>query len=76
MAAGDKKATVNIAFTASASPDRVRAYYLDQFKKQGVEAALAGDAISGRSRDGDAFMIEVTPAPNGSQGKIVIHDAD
>ena len=76
MDAGDKKATVNIAFTASASPDQVRAYYLDQFKKQGVEAALAGDAISGRSRDGDAFMIEVTPAPNGSQGKIVIHDAD
>ena len=41
--AHDDGSTVNMAFTAPAPPDQVRSYFVDQFKKQGVEAALAGD---------------------------------
>lgn len=68
--------TVNMAFTAPAPPDQVRSYFVDQFKKQGVEAALAGDVVSGKSKDGDPFTIQVGPAASGSQGKIVIQSKD
>jgi hypothetical protein len=65
-----------MSFNAPASPDEVRSYYVDQFKKQGVEAALAGDAVTGKSKDGSPFTIQVSPAANGSQGKIVIQGKD
>ena len=74
--ARDKGATVDMSFTAPASPDEVRSYYAEQFRKQGVEVALAGDAVSGKSRDGNPFVIHVTPGPNGSQGKIEVQDKD
>lgn len=74
--AGDKGATVNLGFKAPASPDAVRSYYVSEFRKKGVEAALAGNTISGRSKDGSDFTIDVDPAGNGSQGKIVIHSKD
>src|SRR5256885_6384686 len=70
--AKDKGSTVNMAFTAPASPDAVRSYFVDQFKQKGVEAALAGDAVSGKTKDGSPFTIQVGPAANGAQGTIVI----
>jgi hypothetical protein len=66
-------ANVDMSFTAPASPDEVRSYFVDQFKKQGVEAAIAGDSVTGKSKDGDPFTIEVSPGASGSHGKIVIH---
>lgn len=74
--AADKGSTVNVAFTAPAPPGDVRSYFVDQFRKQGVEAALAGDSVSGKSKDGDPFTIQVGPAASGSQGKIVIQSKD
>jgi len=74
--AGDEGSTVNMAFNAPAAPDEVRSYYVDQFKKQGVDAVLAGNSITGKSKDGGDFTIDVSPAAKGSQGKIVIHDKD
>jgi hypothetical protein len=74
--ARDKGSTVNMSFNAPGSPDQVRSYFVDQFKKQGVEAALAGNAVSGKSKDGNSFTIEVSPGANGSHGKIVIEDKD
>ena len=74
--AANDNATVDMSFTAPASPDEVRSYYVDQFKKQGVEVALAGDAVAGKSKDGSPFTIQVSPAASGSQGKIVIPDRD
>jgi len=74
--AGDKGANVNMAFTAPASPDEVRTYYADQFKKKNVEVALAGDAITGKTKDGSPFVIRVSPAGNGSQGRIEVQDKD
>ena len=74
--AANDSATVDMSFTAPASPDEVSSYYVDQFKKQGVEVALAGDAVAGKSKDGSPFSIQVSPATSGSQGKIVIHDKD
>jgi hypothetical protein len=74
--AGDKGANVTMAFSAPASPDEVRSYYLDHFREQGVEAALAGDAVQGKTKDGNAFAIHVSPAASGSTGKIEIQDKD
>jgi hypothetical protein len=70
--AANNHSTVNMSFTAPAGPNDVRSYYLDQFKKQGVSATLAGDSVTGRSKDGSPFSIQVGPAPNGSQGTIVV----
>jgi hypothetical protein len=76
MDAHDHGATVNMNFTAPGSPDEVRSYFVDQFKKQGVEAAIAGDAVTGKSKDGSPFAIQVSQAASGSQGKIVIQSKD
>jgi hypothetical protein len=76
MFAHDHGATVNMNFTAPASPDEVRSYFVDQFRKQGVETAIAGDAVSGKSKDGNPFVIHVGPPASGSQGKIEIQDKD
>ena len=65
-----------MAFTAPASPDEVRSYYVNQFKKQDVEVALAGDAVSGKTKDGSPFIIRVSPAAKGSQGRIEVQDKD
>lgn len=73
---GEKGSTVNFAFKAPASPDNVRAYFVDQFRQKGVEAAVAGDAVSGKTKDGDPFVIRVEPAAQGSQGTIAIQDKD
>jgi hypothetical protein len=74
--AHDKAATVQMDFKASASADEVRSYYLDQFRKKGVEAALSGDSVQGRTKDGDPFAIHVSPAADGARGRIVIQDKD
>jgi hypothetical protein len=74
--ARDKGSTVNMSFSSPAAPDQVRSYFLDQFKAKGVKAAAAGDVVTGKSKDGSAFTIALAPAPNGSQGKIVIQDDD
>ena len=69
-------ATVNMSFTAPAAPDQVRAYFIDQFRQKGVEAAVSGNAVTGKSKDGSPFTIQLSPGPNGSQGKIVIQSKD
>jgi hypothetical protein len=74
--AGDKGATVHLGFRAPASPDNVRAYFVEQFKEKGVEAATAGTVVSGTTKDGDPFVIDVEPAPQGSIGTITIQSDD
>jgi hypothetical protein len=69
-------ANIDMSFSSPAAPDVVRAYYVDQFKQKGVEAAVSGDQVIGRSRDGSPFAIHVSPASNGSQGKIEIKSKD
>lgn len=70
--AGDKGATVDMSFTNPASPEAVRSYYLSNFKAQGVQAALAGESVAGKSKDGSPFIIHVSQAPGGSKGIISV----
>jgi hypothetical protein len=70
--ARDHGATVDMSFTAPASPDAVRSYFVDQFRRKGMQVALAGDAVTGKTKEGSLFAIHVGPAVNGSQGRIEI----
>ena len=72
LEAHDHGATVDMNFTSPAPPDQVRSYFLDQFDKQGVKAALAGETVTGKSKDGSPFTIYVSAAPGGSKGVIAI----
>lgn len=76
MDAHDQGATVNMNFTAPSAPQQVRSYFVDAFKKQGVDAAISGDAVTGKSKDGSAFTIEVGQSRYGSQGKIILQSKD
>ena len=67
---------VDMSFTAPASADEVRSYFLDQFKEHGAQVALTGDTVKGKSKDGNPFAIQVQSAGSGSQGKIVVQDKD
>lgn len=70
--AGDKGSNVNITFKSPVSPENTRAYFLDQFRQKGVQAAAAGDSITGKSKDGNTFVIHVAGAGSGSDGTIQI----
>lgn len=70
--ARDGGANVQMTFDAPAPPAEVRSYFIDQFHKKDVKAALSGDAVSGKTRDGSAFTIAVSPSAKGSQGTIDI----
>src|SRR5689334_9734130 len=74
--AHDNGATVDMNFTAPAQPDQVRSYFADQFGKQGIKVAIAGDTVTGKSKDGSPFTIYVSPAPGGSKGVIAIQSKD
>ena len=74
--AGDKGSTVHIAFKAPAAPDAVRSYFADQFKQKGVEVAVSGDTVTGKSKDGTPFTIKVGRGASGSEGTIDIEDKD
>lgn len=67
---------VNMAFTAPASSEKVRDYFVDQFRKNGVEASASGNAITGKSKDGNQFEIGLQPAQNGTEGTIRIDGDD
>ena len=74
--AGDKGATIHVGFKAPKSPDEVRAYFLDQFKQNGDQASQSGNAITGKTKDGDTFVINVESAAQGSTGMIDIQSKD
>lgn len=74
--AHNENSVVNMAFKAPAPPEKVRAYFIDQFKAKGVQASASGNSVSGKSKDGSPFTITVTPDGADSQGTIEIHDKD
>jgi hypothetical protein len=72
----EKGTAVQMAFSAPASPDAVRAYFIDQFRDKGVEAKAEGSGVSGTSKDGETFVIDVQPAAQGSTGTVTIQSND
>lgn len=76
MNSANDKTDVVMTFTNPQTPDQVRSYFVDAFAKKGMTARIDGDAVTGKSKDGSAFAIHVTPGPSGSQGQIVVHSDD
>ena len=74
--ARNEGSTVNMSFNAPTSPDDVRSYFVEQFRRQGVAASLSGDEVAGKTKDGSPFRIDVGPASNGSKGKIEVQSKD
>lgn len=74
--AAHKTAHMTMTFTSPAPPDQVRAYFIDRFKKEGVQAHISGDSVIGKSKEGNPFTIQVAAAPNGSQGTLVADSTD
>ena len=73
--AGDgKPGRVNFTFTAPASPEEVRTYFVDQFKAQGIEAAIAADALQGKTKDGATFLMRFAPQGSGTSGTIQLDE--
>jgi hypothetical protein len=63
---------VNLTFTAPASPEKVKTYFLDQFRAQGVEAAMVADAVQGTTKSGGTFLMRFAPAGGGTTGTIAL----
>jgi hypothetical protein len=72
--AGKDGSTVNIAFKSPSGVEETRAYFLNQFKRKGVDAVASGDGITGTSKDGDEFAIHLAAAGSGTKGTIEVHD--
>ncbi|HEY8591521.1 MAG TPA: hypothetical protein VIL42_01505 [Sphingomicrobium sp.] len=71
------RSIVNIGFKDPNAPEKVRAYFADEFRERKVEAAVTGDTITGTSKDGDKFTIKVGPGEGGgAKGTIRLDGAD
>lgn len=66
---------VNFTFSAPAAPAAVAAYFTEQFRAKGVEAAAVGDAIQGTTKDGGRFLMRFAQQGSGTSGTIEL-DAD
>lgn len=69
-AGGDAPGKVNFTFTAPTTPDAVKNYFLDQFRAQGMEAAMVADALQGTTKDGSTFRMRFAPQDTGTNGTI------
>ena len=69
-AGGDQPGKVNFTFNAPTNPDAVKTYFLDQFRAQGVEAAMIADALQGTTKDGATFRMRFAPQGTGTNGTI------
>ena len=76
MNSANDQTTIVMNFTNPQTPDQVRSYFVDAFAKKGLEAKVEGDAVVGKSKDGNPFTIAVSPGPNWSTGQIVVHSRD
>ena len=65
---GDKHAKIDVGFTSPADAATVRAWFIDKLGDRLDDTA----AMTGETRDGNDFRIELTPAARGSTGTIHI----
>jgi hypothetical protein len=66
----DNAGKVNFTFTAPATPQEVKTYFLNQFRAQGAEAAMVADAIQGTTKEGATFVMRFAPQGTGTSGTI------
>jgi hypothetical protein len=67
-----QQGAVNFGLTAPAAPAVVLAWYAKAFAGKGLTTTTKGSILSGTTKDGDAFAIELAPDGAGSKGKVRI----
>ncbi|GAA4018329.1 hypothetical protein GCM10022280_17260 [Sphingomonas swuensis] len=69
--AGDgNEARVDMSFIAPAPPAETGRYFLASFKDKGMQAAMSGGAIKGKTKDGSPFVMRLVPNGSGTRGTI------
>ncbi len=72
-AAKGSRSTVRIGFNSPAEPAKVATWFKDAFAKQAITVGGDADTLTGKSKDGDAFAIELAAADGGkTNGTVVI----
>ena len=69
---GADKATVRIGFTAPATPARATDWMAGEFAKRKIRVTRSGDALTGKSEDGDDFTIRFNPDGANAKGEALI----
>lgn len=68
---GDK-ARVELGFTSPTAPTRAADWMASEFAKKGVTVTRTGNTLTGKSKDGDDFMIDLGPDGATAKGKVKI----
>ena len=58
---GAGSSRVELRFTAPASPEKVADWFEKKFRKDGAQAALSGNTLTGTTEDGDPFILTLKP---------------
>lgn len=67
-----QQATVDFGLTAPAAPAAVLDWYAKAFAAKGIVTTSSAGKLSGTTKDGDNFAIELVPDGKGSKGKVRI----
>lgn len=71
------RSTVALGFAAPGDAAAVADWYQQQFADKSVTASRQGDTLTGKTEDGDDFVLALTQgAPGKAQGKLTITDKD
>lgn len=64
---------VEFGLTAPAAPDVVLNWYAKAFAAKGVTTTTKGGTLSGKTGDGEDFVIELSPDGKGAKGRVRIN---
>lgn len=67
---------VTIGFATPVTVAQAKDYYQRAFTDKGVSATTTGDAITGKTKDGDDFTLSFTDAGGKAEGTMVIRDKE
>jgi len=72
---GKHAADVRIGFSSPAEPAKVSGWFKEQFAKQSITVSGDASTLSGKTKDGDAFTIELASAEAGkTKGTVSIRE--
>lgn len=68
----DNLSTVRLSFTAPLGVEQAQAYFVERFAAEKVAVEQAASALTGVTRDGQAFTIRLAPEGSGTSGTVTI----
>lgn len=67
-----EQADVRIGFTSPADPAKVGDWFKDQFGKESIKLADEGGKLTGTTKDGEAFTIELAEKDGKTAGTVIV----